>query len=45
MIRFKHKGDFKHTEHFFKKARERSYLNTLKKYVNISLVLQHSEIQ
>lgn len=32
MIRFKHKGDFKHTESFFKKVRERSYLNTLKKY-------------
>ena len=32
MIRFKHKSDFKHTEHFFKKAQERSYLNTLKKY-------------
>ncbi len=32
MIRFKHKGDFKHTERFFKKAAERSYLNILKKY-------------
>lgn len=32
MIRFKHKGDFKNTERFFKKAAERSYLNTLKKY-------------
>lgn len=32
MIRFKHKGDFKHTEHFFKKVRERSYLNALKRY-------------
>lgn len=32
MIRFKHKGDFKHTERFFKKAVEKSYLHTLKKY-------------
>lgn len=32
MIRFKHKGDFKHTERLFKKAAERSYLNILKKY-------------
>ena len=32
MIRFKHKGDFRHTEAFFKKASDRSYLHTLKKY-------------
>lgn len=32
MIRFKHKGDFKHTEHFFKVVTERSYLRTLEKY-------------
>lgn len=32
MIRFKQKGDFRHTERFLKKASERSYLNTLKKY-------------
>lgn len=32
MIRFKQKGEFKRTERFFKKAAERSYLNTLKKY-------------
>lgn len=32
MIRFKHKGDFKHTEHFFQRVTRRSYLNTLKKY-------------
>lgn len=32
MIRFKHKGDFKNTERFFRKASERSYLDILKKY-------------
>lgn len=32
MIRFKHKGDFAHTERFFKKASERSYLHVLEKY-------------
>lgn len=32
MIRFKHNGNFAHTEHFFKKASERSYLRVLEKY-------------
>lgn len=32
MIRFKQTGDFKHTESFFRKVREKSYLNTLRKY-------------
>lgn len=37
MIRFRHKGDFKHTESFFKKAKEQSYLNTLKKYGQVGV--------
>lgn len=32
MIRFKHFGDFKNTESFFHRAKERSYLNVLDKY-------------
>lgn len=32
MIRFKHKGDFGHTENFFQKVLKRSHLDTLKKY-------------
>lgn len=32
MIRFKHKGSFKNTEHFFKKAAEASYLRILERY-------------
>lgn len=32
MIRFKHKGNFRHTESFFQKVRQNSHLSILKKY-------------
>ena len=32
MIRFKHKGDFRNTESFFKKVRSRKQLGILEKY-------------
>ena len=32
LIRFKHSGDFKNTESFFKRMKARSYLQTLEKY-------------
>ena len=32
MIRFKHKGDFRHTETLFQKIHQQSYTNVLKKY-------------
>lgn len=32
MIRFVHKGDFRHSESFFRKAQSRSYLDALTKY-------------
>lgn len=32
MIRFKHRGDFRHTEAFFSRIRRRSYINILQKY-------------
>lgn len=32
MIRFKHSGNFKNTEKFFRKVKERSYLRVLEKY-------------
>lgn len=32
MIRFKHKGDFRHTDTLFQKIHQQSYMNVLKKY-------------
>ena len=32
MIRFKHRGDFRHTENFFDRIRRRSYVDVLRKY-------------
>ena len=32
MIRFKHRGDFRHTENFFDRIRRRSYVDILRKY-------------
>lgn len=32
MIRFKHHGDFRHTEAFFSRIRRRSYIDILQKY-------------
>ena len=32
MIRFKHKGNFARTERFFERAKDKTYLNVLKRY-------------
>ena len=32
MVTFKHKGNFKHTDHFLKGAKEKRYLKVLEKY-------------
>lgn len=32
MIRFRHRGDFKHTERFFKQVHKISYMDILRKY-------------
>ena len=32
MIRFRHKGDFSRTERFFERAKDKAYLNVLKRY-------------